>query len=257
MSYLCTLFRRTEEENRRVIMDLLDPWPTARLLDLGCYDGELTLRLAAKLGTRDIAGVEVVPEFAARSRRRGIRVCQADLNGPLPLPDQSFDVIHANQVIEHLADADCFVSEIARLLSPAGYAIISTNNLASLHNIVSLMLGQQPPPAHVSNRVLLGNGVNPLHGTAHENAAMAHLRIFSYRALREFLAHYGLRAERYGTVGFYPFPVPIARALCRLLPIYGAFLTCKVRPAASSQPPRPCETSTKSFETLEDACATC
>ena len=257
MSYLYSLFRATEEENRRAIMDLLEPWSTARLLDLGCYDGALTLRLAEKLGTRDITGVEVVPEFAERSRQRGIRVCQTDLNGPLPLADHSFDVIHANQVIEHLTDADCFVSEIARLLSPHGYAILSTNNLASLHNIVSLMLGQQPPPAHVSNRVLLGNGVNPLHGTAHENAAMAHLRIFSYRALREFLAHYGLRAERYGTVGFYPFPVPIARVLCRLLPIYGAFLTCKVRLAATSRAARPCDTLTNPLELREDSCVAC
>lgn len=257
MSYLYSLFRATEEENRRAIMDLLEPWPTARLLDLGCYDGALTLRLADKLGTRDITGVEVVPEFAERSRQRGICVCQADLNVRIPLPGNSFDVIHANQVIEHLTDADCFVSEIARLLSPEGYAIISTNNLASLHNIVSLVLGQQPPPAHVSNRVLLGNGVNPLHGTAHENAAMAHLRIFSYRALREFLAHYGLRAERYGTVGFYPFPVPVAQWLCRLLPIYGAFLTCKVRPMGSSCLDRRCDAPAETLGSREDACAAC
>lgn len=229
MSYLHRIFRETEEENRRVILRLLKPSPEARFLDLGCYDGELTLRLAERIGTSDITGVEVVQEFAARSRERGIDVCQANLNSPLPLPDHSFDVIHANQVIEHLTDADCFASEIARLLSPSGYAIISTNNLASLHNIISLALGQQPPPAHVSNRVILGNAVNPLNGSAHENAAMAHLRIFSYRALRDFLRHYGLVAEDYVTVGFYPFPITWSRILCRLLPVYGAFLTCKVR----------------------------
>ncbi len=229
VGYLCRLFHEVEDENRNVILSLLEPCHGAKLLDLGCYDGEFTLQLADRIGTDHITGVELVPEFAARSRARGIRVCEANLNMPLPLPDGGFDVILANQVIEHLSDTDCFVSEIARLLSPQGYAIVSTNNLASLHNIVSLALGQQPPPAHVSNRVMLGNALNPLDGISLQHPSMSHLRIFSYHALRRFLAHNGLVAERYRTIGFYPFPMAFARLLCYLLPVYGAFLTCKVR----------------------------
>jgi ubiquinone/menaquinone biosynthesis C-methylase UbiE len=229
VSYLVRVYRATEDENRRVILKMLERQAGARLLDLGCYDGDWALRLADAIGTKDVTGVEVVPEMAARCREKGMRVVEGNLNRRIDLPDASFDVIHANQVIEHLHDTDTFLEEIKRLLAPGGYAILSTNNLSSLHNILSLMLAQQPPPAHVSNRVLLGNGVNPLQGQAHENEAMAHLRLFAYRALRELLAHYGLRCQRYRTVGFYPFPVTMARFLCRLLPWYGAFLTCKVR----------------------------
>ena len=229
MSYLYRLFRKTEEENRRVILDLLQPNPAARLLDLGCYDGGLTMRLAEKLGTSSCTGVEVVREFAERARSRGIDVVEANLNGRLPLADASFDVVHANQVIEHLYDTDTFVAEIARVLAPNGYAVLSTNNLASLHNIASLVAGRQPPPAHVSNRVIVGNAWNPLQGERHENGAMAHLRIFSYNGLREFLEANGLHAEDYRTVGFYPLPVPAARAVQRVLPVYGAYLTCRVR----------------------------
>jgi 2-polyprenyl-3-methyl-5-hydroxy-6-metoxy-1,4-benzoquinol methylase len=228
-SYLARLFRQTEEENRLAILDLLDHDPNARLLDLGCYDGVLTARLAERIGTRHITGVEVVESIADTARAKGIDVVSADLNGAIPLPDRSFDVIHANQVIEHLWDTDTFVSEIARLLSPTGYAVISTNNLASLHNIVSLVVGRQPPPAHVSNRIIVGNEINPMDGVEHENGAMAHLRIFSYSALREFLAAYGLVPETYRTVGFYPLPVKVARLATKIAPVYGAFLTCKVR----------------------------
>jgi hypothetical protein len=63
----------------------------------------------------------------------------------------------------------------------------------------------------------------------HENNAMAHLRIFSYRALRDFLAAYGLRSVVYDTVGFYPFPPMLARLITAILPVYGAFITCLVR----------------------------
>jgi SAM-dependent methyltransferase len=227
--YLYRIFRATEEENRRVILTFLERDPGARLLDLGCYDGVLTQRLAAQMGTSDVSGVEVVPTVAQLARAKGIKTVEADLNGPIPLPSGSFDVIHANQVIEHLYDTDVFASEIHRLLSPGGYAVISTNNLASAHNILSLLLGRQPPPAHVSGHAIVGNALNPLDGAAHENTAMAHLRIFSYVALREFLAFHGLRSELYRTVGFYPLPIPLARVASRLLPIYGAFLTCRVR----------------------------
>lgn len=229
MGYLYKLFRATEEANRQAILRLLKPDPAARFLDLGCYDGVLTKRLAEKIGTANVTGVEVVADIAETAKANGVNVVLANLNGPIPLPDASFDVIHANQVIEHLYDTDIFVSEIARLLSPNGYAILSTNNLSSLHNIFSLALGKQPPPCHVSNRVIVGNTLSPLEGIKHENAAMAHLRIFSYRGLKDFLKVYGLVPEKYGTVGFYPFPTGVASVLTSVLPVYGAFLTCRVR----------------------------
>lgn len=234
MGYLYDLFRATEQENRRIILRLLLPNRQARLLDLGCYDGRWTLQLAQRIGTRQVCGVEVLPEVAARARHNGLQVVEADLNGAIPLPDASFDVIHANQVIEHLYDTDRFASEITRLLAPNGYAVLSTNNLASAHNIFSLLLGRQPPPAHVSGMAIVGNALNPLQGKAHESAAMAHLRIFSHRALREFLRLHGLRTEIYRTVGFYPFPIPVARCLTALMPIYGAFLTCRARRIAGA-----------------------
>ena len=228
-AYLYRIFRDTEEENREVILGMLEPDPTARLLDLGCYDGVLTRRLAGAVGTTDVTGVEVAEEAAARALASGIKVVRANLNEALPLPSASFDVIHANQVIEHLYDTDMFVAEIRRLLAPRGYAVLSTNNLASLHNIASLGLGRQPPPCHVSNKLVVGNPFNPFEGQAHESAAMAHLRLFSYYGLRDFLGMQGLNPEIYRTVGFYPFPPAFARGLCRVVPVYGAYLTCRVR----------------------------
>lgn len=231
MGYLVDMFRSTEEENRNVILSLLERDQSARLLDLGCNDGSLTLRLADAVGTPRISGVEVVAGQAASARARGIHVVEADLNQRLPLADASFDVVHSNQVIEHLHDTDRFASEIKRILAPGGYAVISTNNLGSLHNIISLLLGQQPPCAHVSGRFILGNSLLPLGGTERDSAVIAHLRIFGYRAMREFFLAHGLRCETYRTVGFYPFPPSVARVLCRVAPIYGAFLTCRLRHA--------------------------
>src|SRR3954453_1487141 len=78
--YLYRIFRATEEENRRVILNMLDPDPAARLLDLGCYDGQLTRRLADRIGTSNISGVEVLPQAAQAARARNIRTVEANLN---------------------------------------------------------------------------------------------------------------------------------------------------------------------------------
>lgn len=226
--YLTNVFRATEEENRRVIESLLSPDSSARFLDLGCYDGSLTMRNARAIGTRDVWGVEVAVERADEAARRGVKVTDADLNYPLPLPDGAFDVIVANQVIEHLYDTDTFLQEIGRLLAPGGYVVLSTNNLASAHNIASLLIGRQPPPCHVSGRFITGNEFDPAYGSELEHPAMAHLRIFAYAGLRALVQRYGFRADLYRTVGLYPLPPRFARHVTRFVPTYGAFLTCRL-----------------------------
>ena len=84
MSYLVKLFRATEEENRLVILTLLDRQPAARLLDLGCYHGEWTMRLAQQIGTQQITGVEVVlthdlAELSGSAADSSVLVCPDDL----------------------------------------------------------------------------------------------------------------------------------------------------------------------------------
>jgi SAM-dependent methyltransferase len=155
VGYRQRLFRATEEENRRQILAALEPRPGARLLDLGTSEGEFTGRVAGRLGAVSVTGVELIEEHAAVARGRGIDVVRADLDEGLPFEDGAFDVLHANQVIEHVRRTDTFLREIRRVLAPDGLACISTNNLSSWHNVLSLALGFQPMPMHVSDETIL------------------------------------------------------------------------------------------------------
>lgn len=233
MSYLERIFRATEEENRRVILQTLEPRPGGVLLDLGCADGEVTERIARGAGVARTVGVELVEAVADAARARGIEVIDADLNVKLPLDDASFDVIHSNQVIEHLADTDNFLREIRRLLKPDGYAVVSSNNLASWHNIVSLILGWQPPPCHPSDELIIGNPAGVMEGIQGARGQM-HLRIFTGRALAGVANHHGLRADVVRTAGYYPLPTAAARILNRIDPLHGAFLVQRYRPAPAA-----------------------
>jgi SAM-dependent methyltransferase len=222
--YLTHVFRATEDENRRAILRALRGVGGARLLDLGCGDGAFTTELGRASGARELNGIELVARFAEQAAARGVNVEQADLGTRFPYPDAHFDIVHSNQVIEHMPDTDHFMRESRRVLAPGGRLVCSTNNLASWHNVVSLALGWQPPPAHVSDEVLLGNPIDPYRGTTYDAPGQTHRRLFTGRALREFAEHHGLRVTDLRGVGYYPLPILLARLMTRVDGRHGAFL---------------------------------
>jgi SAM-dependent methyltransferase len=224
------VFDAAEQANREAILELARARRGGRLLDLGCGDGSFTMRLAERIGATTIAAVETDAATAGRAEERGIEVHRSDLNAPFPFANGSVDVVHTNQVIEHIARTDHFVSEIRRVLKPDGYALISTNNLASMHNIASLIAGWQPMPAHVSDEFVgLGNPLNPSRGMRGARGQM-HLRLFTSRALRELCAAHGLSTVEARAAGFYPLSRRSAAFAVRLLPMWGAFLVQRLEP---------------------------
>ena len=75
---------------------------------------------------------------------RGLRYVTADLPGapsdvsipigePLPLDDQSADVVVSFQVLEHVWELDWYLDEVRRLLAPGGQLILSTHGVWLYH----------------------------------------------------------------------------------------------------------------------------
>jgi SAM-dependent methyltransferase len=194
------------------------------LLDIGTHEGEFTGRVATHLGASSVTGVELLEHHAEVARARGFEMIVADVDEGLPADDGQFQVVHANQIIEHVRRTDIFLGEIHRVLAPGGIACISTNNVASWHNVLSLILGYQPPPAHVSDQVIVGNPLNPEDGWEHEDIGRTHLRLFTARALGELCEHHGLQVLSLDTNGYYPLPPRLARLATRIDQRHGAFL---------------------------------
>lgn len=229
--FLARIFLATEEVNRRAVLRALPANRGGRVLDVGTYDGEFTERMGERLGASSLVGLELMAEHARDARARGITVVEGDVAQGLPFPDASFDVVTANQVIEHVRSTDRFLEELRRVLKPDGLACVSTNNMASWHNVLSLVLGFQPPPQHVSDEIIVGNPLSPGQGMPHEDYGQAHLRLFTARALRELARHHGLEVVSVRGTGYYPLPPPLARVAAAVDRRHAAFLVALLRVA--------------------------
>lgn len=226
--YLNRVYRATESLNKRAILDMIDSRPGGTFLDCGCGDGEFTRALADRAQVAEAWGIETVEHRAQAAEARGIRIARVDLNEGLPFEDGHFDIVHANQLLEHLHGTDDFLREVRRLLKPGGYALLSTNNLASWHNVIALAFGMQPPPMHVSSEVIVGNALDPYRNTRFGSKEDSHLRIFSYQALADLCRHHGFRVDVLRTAGYYPFPPAVARALTAIDRRHGVFLIARM-----------------------------
>lgn len=101
----------------------------ARVLDAGCGVGYGTT-LLAEAGAANVLGVDLSPhaiEAASKGAPENARFEVADLRS-IPEGDGSFDLIVCFEVIEHLAEQEQVVSELARLLAADGTLLISSPN---------------------------------------------------------------------------------------------------------------------------------
>jgi ubiquinone/menaquinone biosynthesis C-methylase UbiE len=113
--------RRTAGDSAAYLLPLLKPG--FRLLDVGCGPGTITAGLARAVGGTAV-GLEAVaaPLETARGSLEGIDRAALALGdvGSLPFADDSFDVVHAHQVLQHLTHPVGALREMARVCRPAG-----------------------------------------------------------------------------------------------------------------------------------------
>lgn len=99
------------------VLDWLDAKPTESFLDVGCGDGQLTLRIAST-GAR-VVGVDNSQEMLAAARSRGIDAHEGSAES-LPFADRSFDAVFSNAVLHWVYKQDAMMGEVRRVLKPGG-----------------------------------------------------------------------------------------------------------------------------------------
>ena len=100
------------------VLELLDPKPGERILDLGCGTGHLTSKIAEAGAT--VVGVDRSEEMIRQAREaypslpfKLMDACELDLNGP-------FDAVFSNATLHWIKEPERVITGIAKLLRPGG-----------------------------------------------------------------------------------------------------------------------------------------
>ncbi len=92
----------------------------ADMLDVGCGPGTITVEIASMVAPGRCAGLDSsVDVIAAASSGSGCEFVVGDAYA-LEYEDASFDLVHAHQVLQHLADPVRALAEWRRVLRPGG-----------------------------------------------------------------------------------------------------------------------------------------
>lgn len=119
---------RTVDNSAGYLVDQLAPG--LRVLDVGCGPGSITLDLARRVAPGEVVGVdasaEVVKQARSAAAAAGDSRTRFDVADAmcLPYPDRSFDIVHAHQVLQHVADPVGLLREMARVTRPGGVVAV-------------------------------------------------------------------------------------------------------------------------------------
>jgi len=109
-----------------------------RLLDVGCGPGTITIDLARLLAPGAVVGIDSVsgPLDAARAEAAAAGVGNVAFQVAdamtLPFGDDSFDVVHAHQVLQHVPDPVGLLREMARVCRPGGLVAARESDYAAM-----------------------------------------------------------------------------------------------------------------------------
>ena len=99
------------------VLEWLAPHPRERILDIGCGDGQLTVRPMA-MGV-EVTGIDLSADMIAAARVRGVNAIEASAE-QLPFADASFDALFSNAALHWIKDHDAMLGEAHRVLKPGG-----------------------------------------------------------------------------------------------------------------------------------------
>ncbi len=113
----------------------------ARVLDLGCGDGELLAHLQTHRGCTGY-GIEIADENVLACLQRGVNVIQLNLDEGLAMfDDASFDVVLQIDTLQHLRNTEVMLRETARV---GRMGVVAFPNFGHWPNRFSILRGRMP-----------------------------------------------------------------------------------------------------------------
>jgi SAM-dependent methyltransferase len=124
------------------VLELLDPRPGERILDLGCGDGALTEKIVAA-GAKVVA-VDAAPDMVAAARAKGIDA--RIMAGQSLAFDREFDAVFSNAALHWMQPPETVLEGIGRALKPGGRFVGEMggqNNTAAILAAIAAVLARR------------------------------------------------------------------------------------------------------------------
>lgn len=152
------------------------PKESIKFLELGGSTGVVSQIMANKGYNVVLSDIESEPLKIAKQKQCALKTCLVDASKKFPFKDNTFHIIYAGDIIEHLYDTEFFLRECYRCMVDNGILVLTTPNLATLQDRIRFLFGKSP------------RQVNPNH-----EFLKLHIRQFTYSMLKETLIINGFK----------------------------------------------------------------
>ena len=123
----------------------------SEILDVGCAHGYLLIMIQKFHSSSKCHGIETTPDWKNRSAEKLLENCDLRVGDArkMPFADESFDIVFATDVLEHIPDYDIAINEIRRVLKTDGIAILSGPTETTFYKFCRLLYtGKWKLPSH-------------------------------------------------------------------------------------------------------------
>lgn len=131
-------------EGARVdFIDELPENPDARILEIGCSNGNTGALALSMNKCGSYIGVELYEEAATNAKEKISQVITGDIEEiELPFEENSFDVLILSEVLEHLVDPWKVLRKLHKYLKPGALILASSPNVSHYRIIMMLLRGE-------------------------------------------------------------------------------------------------------------------
>ena len=197
---------------RKEMMPLL-PKQYSRVLEIGCGDGNFRDNLSKE---HEYWGVEPVESTATIALKKLDKVLIGNYQEMLnQIPNDYFDLVICNDVIEHMVDHDEFLQSIKKKIKKDGYLVASIPNVRYLPNLFEIIIKKDWEYGNAGtldrthlrfftkkslNRTITDNGfvidqfmgINPFHGISGLKRCLCYFAILFFGQDARFF-QFGIR----------------------------------------------------------------
>lgn len=141
--FMIALYFLTHQQLRKIVSTLPDK--NIQILDVGARSSPYTVGLPGQVTATDLpreSAVQLQLQLGftdaivnkLQKRRSNIKEVVFDDMTKSKLPDNTYDLVTAVEVLEHVEEDELFVQHVARVLKPGGYFVMTTPNGDAVEN---------------------------------------------------------------------------------------------------------------------------